>query len=119
MKQELGETVDAMMQDDFKEIEDILRSKRGNYWILVHHKPTHVTLSTGQKVIKKLIKAYDTKPPQLVGTMVLEVRDGSVNRIDVHPHDAPLNWGLIHDKVGFEETPIIKQSEIANTYFYN
>ena len=119
MKQELGETVDAIMKDDFLEVEKILSARKGNYWILIHHKPTQHTLSTGQKIIKKLIKAYDTKPQCLIGTMVLEVKEGSISGIDVHPHDAPINWGLIEPVAGFDAHPLIQKNKIAKEYFYN
>ena len=119
MRQELGETVDAMMKDDFLEIEKILNSKKGNYWILIHHKPTQHRLSSGQKIIKKVIQATDVKPLSLIGTIVLEVKEGSITSFDVHPHDAPLDWAPIVNSAGFETAPLVQKNEISKEYFYN
>lgn len=121
MKQELGETVQAMMEDDLKAIQAELNKRpSGNYWILVHHKPIKDRLSTGHYIIRRVIKSYDIKPTKLIGTVVFEVKDGSVVGCDVNLHDAPLNWGLIEPIAGLSAMPLVQEKNpIAKEYFYN
>jgi hypothetical protein len=120
VKQELGETVQAMMEDDLKSIQEVLNQRpTGNYWILVHHKPTKDILSTGHRVIRRVIKVFNEEPPSLIGTFVFEVKDGNVVGCDVHLPDAPINWGLIEPIAGLSATPLVQDKNIAKEYFYN
>lgn len=120
MKQELRETVQEMQKADEKDIQDILnRRPTGHYWIVITHKPTKMRLDTGEQVLMRLVKAYDKKPPKLLGTVVLEVKDGEVIDQDVNPHDAPIDWGGIEKHAGLIETPSWKQDPIsAPAYVY-
>ena len=89
MRQELGETKQAMMDSDWKEVQNILNTRpTGDYWIVIHHKPTKMRMESGQQVLMRLVKAYDKKPSDLLGTIVLEVKDGEIFNTIVHPHDA-------------------------------
>lgn len=120
MVQELGETAQAMMKDDFKQVEKLLNDRpTGKYWILIHHKPMRSKLSTGEQVIAKVIKAYSTKPPPLIGTVVLEVVDGSIVNQEVNLHDAPIAWDKIEPLAGFDAQPLVQNKENASDYVYN
>lgn len=118
--QELGETVDAVMADDFKKIEAILNEKKGDYWIVVAYKTTNVRMNTGEGVVWRMIKAYDKKPKPLLGTIVYTVKQGEIVDTQVNPHDAPIDWGAIIPNAGLEANPLVMhRPDIANQYIYN
>ena len=121
MKQELGETTQAMQAADEKEIEAILnRRPHGQYWIVIHHKPTKMKLETGEMVLMRLVKDYDNKPEPLIGTIILEVNDGEITNCEVSPHDAPIEWSKIVPIAGFEEHPAaIFGNRASQGYVYN
>lgn len=121
MVQELGETAQQMFKDDDQEVQDILnRRPSGHYWIVIHHKATSRRLTTGEQVIVKLIKDYDTKPNNLVGTVILEIKDGEVVSHSINLPDAPIDWGKIEPVAGFETTPYLQQGTgISDAYVYN
>lgn len=120
MKQEIGETAQAMMKDDMRRVEEILNSRpSGNYWILIHHKPHKAKLDTGEKVIVKLIKAYDIQPPPLLGTIVFTVVDGTIVDQKVNLHDVPIAWDKIVPQAGYESQPLVQHKENAKDYVYN
>lgn len=121
MKQDLGETVSALMRDDERDIEQILnKNPRGRYWILIHHKPTHEVTTEGQKVIRSVIKKYEARPPPLLGTVIMEVKDGEIVDTDVNFHDAPIDFQTLGDLGAVETNPIVQKRK-ANTsaYLYN
>jgi len=75
MVQETGETRDAIIEDDNKEIQAIIQSnkdKRDPYWIVIFAKPSKVNVD-GKPTLVKIIKAYNIKPPPSVGMIVGEV----------------------------------------------
>ena len=83
MVQETGETRNAIIEDDNKEIHAIVaanKDKRDLYWIVVFAKPSK-TCVDGKPTLIKHIKAYDTKPPPQVGMIVGEVDNtqGTIN----------------------------------------
>ena len=121
MKQELGETKQAMIADDEASIGEILnRRPTGNYWIVIHHKPTKMTLTTGEMVIMRLVKDYDTKPKPLLGTIILEVKDGEIINHEISPHDAPIEWGKVEKKAGLIDTTTgFENHRAAKAYVYN
>lgn len=121
MVQELGETVQEMMRADDKSVQDILNKRpTGHYWIVIAHKPTKVKMTTGEKVIARLVKAYDKKPKPLLGTVVLEVKDGDIIDHQINMHDQPIDWGAIHNHLGFDQNPYVqKRRDIAGAYVYN
>jgi len=119
--QELGETVQAMREADEKEVEKILNSRpTGHYWIVIGYKPTHKKLKTGENMIMRVVKAYDKQPINLLGTIVLEVRDGEVVNETINIHDIPLDWSQIMPKAGLITTPYVQhRSDITGSYIYN
>ncbi len=121
MVQELGETTQEMMRADDQEVQNILnRRPKDHYWIVIHHRRTNTRLSSGEQVIIRLIKDYNTKPRPQVGMVILEVKDGQVIDHIISPHDAPLNWEAIESKAGGEAKPtIFEKHPIARSYIYN
>jgi len=118
--QELGETKQEMIKSDEKDVEDILnRRPTGHYWIVITHKSTKMRLDTGEQVLMRLVKDYDKKPKKLLGTIVLEVKDGEIISHDINPHDVPIDWGSIEKHAGLIENPSFKKDPLsAPSYLY-
>ena len=77
MVQETGETRDAIIEDDNKEIQAIVAANMGKtdpYWIVVFAKPSKTAVD-GYPTLVKHIKAYNIKPPPQVGMIVGEVNN--------------------------------------------
>lgn len=121
MGQELGETTDEMMKADDQAVQDILnRRPSGHYWIVIHHKPTKMRLDTGETVVMRLVKDYNTKPNNNLGTVILEVKDGDILSHSINLHDAPIDWGKIIPHVGLTDTPYVQhRTDITGAYVYN
>lgn len=121
MAQELGETKQAMMRSDEQEVEAILnRRPHGHYWIVIHHKPTKMHLDSGEMVIIRVVKDYDKKPLPLVGTIIMEVIDGTITKTEVSPHDAPIDWGGVEKHAGLVEHDTgFDNHRAAGSYVYN
>lgn len=121
MSQELGETKQAIMQSDEKEVESILnRRPHGQYWIVIHHKVTKMKLDTGEQVLIRVVKDYDKKPLPLVGTIIMEVCDGSITKTEVSPHDAPIDWQQVEMHTGaVNTTDGFTNHRAAGSYVYN
>jgi hypothetical protein len=119
--QELGETVQEMIKDDDQVVQDILnQNPRGHYWIVIHHKQTKQRLKSGEVIIRKLIKAYSTKPNTLLGTVILEVKDGEVIGHEINLHDAPIDWGSIIPLAGHSENPYVQHRPgLGRAFIYN
>ena len=76
MVQETGETRDAIIEDDNKQIQAIVSANKGlrdPYWIVVFAKPSKNSVE-GKPVLVKHIKAYKVRPVSQVGMIV-----GTVN----------------------------------------
>ena len=121
MVQELGETSQEMMRADDKEVQAILnRRPKGHYWIVIAHKTTKMRMDTGQHVLMRLVKDYDNKPRPLLGTIILEVKDGDIIDHSINLHDMPVDWGLIVPKAGVISRPYVQvRPDIAKAYVYN
>lgn len=122
MVQELGETVQEMMKADDKEVQEILnRRPTGHYWIVIHHRPTKMRMNTGEYVLVRLVKDYDTKPKALLGTITLEVKDGDIIDKQVNVHDMPIDFDRLAPYLGFEVAPAIQtgRADVAGAYVYN
>jgi hypothetical protein len=121
MVQELGETVNEIVKDDEKEIERILSNyKCDHYWIVMHHKPTKQRLTSGEMVIARVIRPYNSEPSNQLGTIVLEVKRGEIVKETINMHDAPIDWGAIVPKAGQSDTPYVQdRPDIGGAYIYN
>lgn len=83
MKQETGETRDAILEDDSKRIEAIIDANKHRtepYWICLFAKPAKVNVD-GMPTLMKHIKPYFTKPAPQVGMIIGEV-DNAKGTID-------------------------------------
>jgi len=75
MTQETGETRNAIIEQDEKQIQAILdanKNRKEKYWIVIFAKPAGVTVD-GKPTLVKHIKAYPIKPAAQVGMIVGEV----------------------------------------------
>jgi hypothetical protein len=122
MAQELGETVEEMMKADDQDVQDILnRRPKGHYWIVIHHKPAKMKMTTGEYVLIRLVKDYDKKPKPLLGTVILEVKDGEIIDHTINVHDMPIDCERLAPLLGHEITPAVQEgrADIARAYKYN
>lgn len=79
MTQETGETRDAIIEADNKQLQAIVDANKHRsdpYWIVVFAKPAKVTVD-GKPALAKHIKPYSTKPPPQVGMIVGEVNNAT------------------------------------------
>jgi len=77
MKQETGETRNAIIEEDNKQIEDIIAANKHvmqPYWIVVFAKPSK-TCVDGYPTLVKHIKPYKKKPMSMVGAIIGEVNN--------------------------------------------
>jgi len=124
MAQELGETTQAMIESDLKDIEDILnRRPNDTFWIVVHHKPIpkdRLSLTTGEQVIMRVVKDYDTKPSSQLGTIIHTVKNGEIVDTEVNLHDAPIDWATVAHLAGDDATPFVQnRPDLKGSYLYN
>jgi len=98
MKQETGETRNAIIEDDERLIQDILNAnkhRRDPYWIVMFAKPSKNCVD-GLPTLVKHIKAYGTKPSPQVGMIVGEVdnKTGSIEW-DVNMPQRPFDFDAL------------------------
>lgn len=120
MRQEVGETSKAIVEDDERTIEKILaenKDRRELYWIVLFAKPAKGFTVDGMPTLIKVIKAYYTKPRQNVGMVVGEVNNVTGNiKWEVNLPDKPFGFeviGLQQDGIQTYETTI------PQSYAYN
>lgn len=122
MVQELGETVQEMMKADDQAVQDILnRRPTGHYWIVIHHRPAKLKMDTGEYVLIRLVKDYDKRPKPLLGTIIIEVKDGDIISHKVNVHDMPIDEARLAPLLGLEEHASVQSGrrDIAGAYSYN
>lgn len=113
MRQEVGETSQAIIEDDERMIEQILsenKDRREPYWIVLFAKPAKGIAVEGKPTLIKVVKAYFTKPRQMVGMIVGEVNnvEGKV-KWEINLPDKPFGFevlGLQQDGIQTYETSI-------------
>jgi len=98
MVQETGETRDAIIEDDNKQIQSILDANKAEkelYWIVVFAKPSKSCVD-GYPTLIKHIKAYKTKPPPQVGQIVGEINNarGTIDW-DVNMPQRPFDFNAL------------------------
>lgn len=120
MKQETGETRDAIIEDDNKRIQEIVAANKGlkdPYWIVVFAKPSK-TCVEGRPTLIKHIKAYKTKPLSQVGMLIGEV-DNSKGAIswEVNMPQRPFDFDALQ-LVGAEqkEEVVTETTSIPGAY---
>jgi len=122
MVQKIGETAEEMMRADAKAVEDILNTRpKGHFWVVICHKNLKRKLDTGEHVLVRLVKAYDKKPQPLLGTIVLEVKDGEIVDTQVNVHDMPIDMERVFPYLGDRISPTVQENrqDIAGAYVYN
>lgn len=119
MKQEVGETTQAILEDDAKIIEKILNDNKNVqdlYWIVIFAKPAKGITVEGRPTIMKVIKAYFTKPRSQVGMVIAEV-DNKSGKIkwEVNMPDKPFGFEAlgIH-----QDGHTVYETTIPQSYFY-
>lgn len=118
--QETGETRNAIIEADEKEIERLLNENKNRtekYWIVLFAKPSRVCVD-GKPTLIKVIKAYSNKPTPQVGMMVAEV-DNAKGTIewDVNMPQKPFDFnGLLALGAQEEKEVVVETTSIPNAY---
>jgi len=120
MVQETGETRNAIIEDDNKQIQDIVDANKhlkDPYWIVVFAKPSKVAVE-GKPTLMKHIKAYKTKPSSQVGQIVGTV-DNSKGTIEweVNMPQKPFDFNALQI-IGAErkEEVVVETTTIPGAY---
>lgn len=97
-KQEIGETRDAIIEDDNKQLQDIIHANKHKvdpYWVVLYVKNAKSTLD-GRPTLVKCFKPYGIKPQSQVGMIVGEV-DNSKGTIEweVNMPDVPFDYDAL------------------------
>lgn len=120
MTQTTGETRDAIITDDNKQLEKIIyenRNRKGTYWIVVFAKPSKVAVE-GMPTLMKHIKPYDTKPPPQVGQIVGEVNNATGEiKWDVNMPQKPFDFDALQEMGGEHcDEVVVETTSIPGAY---
>jgi hypothetical protein len=120
MKQETGETRNAIIEDDEKVIQQILdanKELRNLYWIVLFAKPAKVNVD-GKPTLMKHIKPYFKKPAVQVGMIIGEVNNqkGTISW-DVNMPQKPFDFDALK-AFGAEEADeaVVETTSIPGAY---
>jgi hypothetical protein len=120
MKQETGETRDAIIEDDNKQIQDILAANKGlrePYWIVIFAKPFKRCID-GHPTLVKHIKAYKARPVPQVGMITGEVNNvsGAISW-DVNMPQRPFDFDALQ-KFGAKpcDEVVVETTSIPRSY---
>jgi len=120
MTQEIGETRDAIIEDDQRLIQDILNAnadRTEKYWIVMFAKASKNSVD-GKPTLIKYVKAYSTKPAPKVGMIVAEV-DNQTGEMkwDVNMPQAPIDYDALGE-LGAEGSNelVTETTSIPNAY---
>ena len=118
--QQVGETSQAIVEDDEREVDRILRQNschKEPYWIVIYAKPTK-TMVDGKHTMLRYRKAVFTKPNPQVGMIIAEVnnQDGTIDW-DISMPDRPFDYGAL----GLEQDSHVRVLSKINpqAYIYN
>lgn len=121
MKQETGETRDAIIEDDEKRIKEIMHVNKDRtepYWIVLFAKPSKANVE-GKPTLMKHIKAYHTKPRQQVGMVIGEI-DNAKGTIkwDVNMPQAPFDFDALGMETGAKacDELVVETTSIPGAY---
>lgn len=116
--QEIGETRDAILEDNEKRIREIINANShytDPYWIVIFAKPSkgHVE---GKPALVQHIKAYKTKPQSMVGMIIGKV-DNKTSFIEweVNMPQVPLNLESVSEESNKEQI-ILETTTLTNSY---
>jgi len=120
MKQETGETRDAIIEADEKVIQDIVdanKDLKDPYWIVLFAKPAKVNVE-GKPTLMKHIKPYLKKPAPQVGMITAEVdnQKGTI-QWDVNMPQRPFDFDALK-AVGAESANevVVETTSIPGAY---
>ena len=119
MVQETGETSQAIVEDDEREVERILnqnKSRQEPYWIVIFAKPANRSVD-GKPAMIKYRKAVFTRPRPMVGMIVATVNNqaGTIEW-EVNMPDKPFGY----EALGLEVDSAVKmRTSIPQAYVYN
>jgi len=118
--QEIGETRDAIIEDDNKKIEEIVNANKNRkepYWIVLFAKPSKISID-GKPTLIKHIKAYYKRPVSQVGMVIGEVNnaEGTV-KWEVNMPQRPFDYDALIT-LGAKETKevIVETTSIPYAY---
>ena len=119
MTQQAGETRDAIIEDDNKQIEEIVNANKHlkePYWIVLFAKPAKVNVD-GMHTLMKYIKPYKKKPESKVGMVIGEVcnKDGTI-KWEVNMPQVPFDFELLPSSGRRKEEVIVETTSIPNAY---
>ena len=111
--QEIGETRDAIIEEDNKLLQEILaanKSKKDPYWIVLFAKPSKVMVD-GKPTLMKFMKAYSRKPNSQVGMCVGRVNNnkGTIDW-EVNMPQAPINYDKLLALGAQESNEVVKET---------
>jgi len=68
----------------------------------------------------RLVKAYDTQPKPLLGTIILEVKEGDIVSHQINLHDAPIDWESVAPHAGLTVNPYVQsRPDLKGSYVFN
>lgn len=119
MTQEIGETRNAIIEDDEKVVQAILNAnthRQGKYWIVIFAKQARGHVD-GKPTLVKHIKAYPIKPTPKVGMIVGEVdnQKGTITW-DVNMPQVPFDFDALRPFAKGEDQVVVETTSIANAY---
>lgn len=120
MRQETGETRDAIIENDEKQIQAILdanKNRGDKYWIVIFAKPSKSCVD-GKPTLVKHIKPYHVKPKPMVGMIVGEVdnKKGTIDW-DVNMPQRPFDFNALRG-LGAQECNevVVETTSIPGAY---
>jgi len=120
MKQETGETRDAIVEADEKRIQKILDAnnhRKDPYWIVIFAKPAKGCVD-GKPTLIKHIKPYAVKPAPQVGMIIGEVNNQKGEILwDVNMPQIPFDFDALR-ALGAEEANdvVVETTSIPGAY---
>lgn len=121
MKQETGETRDAIIEGVEKRVQDIIyrnRNYKMPYWIVIFAKPSKNAVD-GKPTLVQHIKEYFKKPASQVGMLIGEVNNatGGPPVWEVNMPQAPLDIRAF-ESLGAKPSDdvVVETSTLANAY---
>jgi hypothetical protein len=120
MRQETGETRNAIIEDDNKRIQQIVdhyKYKTDPYWIVVFAKPLKQKVD-GKPTLIKHIKPYFTSPSSQVGAIIGEVdnRSGEI-KWEVNMPQRPFDFDALQGLGAQECNEVVTETtSIPNAY---
>lgn len=124
MTAQAGEIVDAWIEKDEKDMNNILYRRRNYsdlYWVVLFeqvHPGKNIKFQGGTPIVR-VLKDYETKPRPLVGAHIAEV-DNKRGRIKwrSYPKDIPVDWESMTDE-DLKSKQLIYECDIPAAYVYN